>query len=63
MAPYNLRSGDAIVYRVRARNAVGQSAWTPVQEYPIRMDEKPVKVKLPKFDNFSKDSFRVCLQA
>ena len=60
MAPYNLRSGDAILYRVRSRNVVGTGAWTPMQQYPVIMDEKPGHVKKPKLDNFSKDGFRVC---
>ena len=59
-APYNLKMGDMIYYRIRAKNLVGWGDFSQPQLNPKRMVTKPGLPLTPKIDQLGKDGFRVC---
>ena len=57
---FNLKVGDDVYYRIRAKNLVGWGEYTPAMRNSQRMVTEPLAPIKPKIDNFSKDGFRVC---
>ena len=59
--PYHLKSEAEIFYRVRARNVVGWSPWSPsFTSNRMMMKPKPVT---PIIGNLTKDGFTVCWES
>ena len=62
-ANFNLKVGDDIYYRVRAKNLVGWGQYTAAMRNNQRMVTQPGSPIKPKIDKYSKDGFRVCWTA